>query len=229
MSLSIPRWIPLVALFLPSCVFVVSDGDGEGFFSWSHSERGSGVQAEVERQVGAFSAIELEAGATMVVKVGEAPSVRLSGDDNLLKEVRTRVSNGVLTIDLEHSCSFRRGLDIEVTTPSLERLAIEGSGDVRVQGLGGERVKFSIEGSGTLRAQGAVQELVGSIEGSGDLKLAELDAAKAELSIEGSGAIEVRVAQALHYSIEGSGSIRYSGAAELAGKVDGSGSIEKSN
>lgn len=228
MSLPSSRWIPFFALLLPSCVFVVSDGEVDGDFFWSHAVRGSGVQVEEDRPVGEFRAIELDSCAEVMVKVGAAPSLHLSGDDNLLCEVRTRVVNGVLRIDLAKSCDFRRGLEIVIGTPSLERLILAGSGDVKIQGLAAERVKLAIEGSGSLHAQGTAQELIGSIQGSGDLNLAELDAARAELSIEGSGAIDVRVAQSLHYSIEGSGSIHYAGAPELSGQVDGSGSVGKS-
>jgi len=228
MSLPSRRWLPLLALLLPSCIFVVSDGGVDGDFLWSHGLHGSGVQAEEDRAVAEFRAIELDASATVRVQVGQTPSVHLSGDDNLLAEVRTRVANGVLSIDLSRSCDFHRGLEIVIGTPSLERFSLEGSGDVRIQGLAAERLKLAIEGSGTVRALGTARELIGSIEGSGDLSLAELEAARAELSIEGSGAMDVRVTEALHYSIEGSGSIRYAGTPELAGEVDGSGSIEKS-
>jgi len=225
MSIPSARWIPLLALPLSACV-VVLDGDGAHSF-WEHSVRGSGVRAEADRQVPEFHAIQLETSATVLVKVGEAPSLHLSGDDNLLPEVQTEVRNGVLIVDLHRSGTFRCGLELVIGTPSLERFDIEGSGEVKIQGLADERVELAIEGSGTIRAQGTAQKLIGSIEGSGSLSLVELAAVDADLSIEGSGSMDVHVAKALHYSIEGSGSIHYAGGPQLAGQIDGSGSIEK--
>jgi hypothetical protein len=221
MPISPARWSFLLALPLASCIVYVDD-DGFGF---GHSIRGSGVRVDEERAVDGFHAIELETDASVVVRLGSGPALRLSGDDNLLPEVTTGVSNGVLHIDVRQSVSFRSGLEIEIETPTLDAFHIEGSGDVRVEGLAGQRVELAIEGSGTLRALGRTSELVASIEGSGDLELGELEAAHARLSIEGSGSMDVRVVDELRYSIEGSGEIRYAGDPEVHGSIDGSGDV----
>lgn len=213
--------LPLVSGLVAACVVVV---DGKGH---RHSIRGSGVRAEEQRVVGAFDAIELETGASVVVRVGAGPVLHLSGDDNLLAHVRTRVANGVLEIDLGNSASFRAGLELVIETPTLERFTIEGSGDVRIEGLANERVELGIEGSGTLRARGRAHALVASIEGSGSLELGELESAHARLSIEGSGSMDVRVAEQLRYAIEGSGEIRYAGEPQVSGTIEGSGDVAK--
>ena len=114
-----------------------------------------------------------------------------------------------------------------IGTPSLERFTIEGSGDVKIQGLSSDKVKLVIEGSGTITALGSVRDLTGSIEGSGNLDLAELDAEEADLTIEGSGSMAVLAEKTLHYSIEGSGDIRYSGEPKLDGDIEGSGDREE--
>jgi len=222
---TLPRSLPFLVLPLSACIVHV-DGDG-GHSAWSHSYRGSGVRAEEDRAVGEFRAIELETGATVRVEVGGTPSLHLVGDDNLLQRVETRVENGVLSIDLDGSCSFRCGLELVITTPELEGFTIEGSGDVEIRGLAADQLSLSIEGSGDLTARGSTRRLTASIEGSGSLDLDELEAERAELSIEGSGSIAVRAAQALRYSIEGSGDIRYSGDPDLGGDIEGSGSIAR--
>lgn len=222
--------LALLALPLASCVFVVGHDGGDGWtFRHGPSVRGSGVRAEAERAVAEFHAIELETSADVLVRVGEAPSVHLSGDDNLLAKVETTVEHGTLSIDLSDDCAFRCGLEIVIGTPSLEGFTIEGSGDVRIENLAAERVEFAIEGSGTLHAQGRARSVEGSIEGSGDMDLVTLEAERAELSIEGSGSMDVRVAQALRYSIEGSGRIRYAGGADVDGRIEGSGRVERSH
>lgn len=217
-------WISLLVP-LTACIIVVDDGDWNG----QHTVRGSGVRVEEDRPVSAFHAIELETCATVLVKVGEAHSLHLSGDDNLLPLVKARVEDGVLSVDLDGSCSFRCGLELVIGTPALEGFTIEGSGDVEIQGLASEQVELAIEGSGSIHAQGKARDLIGSIEGSGSLGLAELDADSADLSIEGSGEMEVHVAEVLRYSIEGSGEIRYAGEPDLGGRIEGSGRVEKSH
>lgn len=228
MSIRIAPVALLLALPLASCVVVLGP-DGDGGWTGRHGStvRGSGVRAEVDREVGEFRSVRLEVCANVLVRVGEEPSIHLAGDDNLLGHVETRVEKGRLSIDLDGSASFRCGLEIVIGTPTLEGFTIEGSGDVRIQDLAAERVRLAIEGSGTLRAEGTARSVEGSIEGSGDMDLAALETESAELSIEGSGSMDVLVARELRYEIEGSGHIRYAGGADVDGRIEGSGRIER--
>lgn len=210
-----------VGLGLSSCVFVVSDGE----VRMGGGTRGSGVRSEETRVVEDFHAVRLQAPARVHVRVGEARSIRVAGDDNVVPEVRTRVSNGTLIVELEGSWRLRDELELTLSLPTLESFRIEGSGSVSIDGVQAERLELAIEGSGALTARGSVRELRATIEGSGELDLDELQAKQAELSIEGSGAIEAAVSEGLHYTIEGSGSIAYSGTATSHGSVEGSGAL----
>lgn len=210
-----------VGLGLASCVFVVSDGE----VRMGGGARGSGVRSEEARVVEDFHAVRLQAPARVHVRVGEARTVVVSGDDNVVPEVRTRVSDGTLVIALEGSWRLRKELEVTLTLPTLESFRIEGSGAVSIAGLAAERLELAIEGSGALEAHGSVRDLRATIDGSGELDLDDLQAARAELSIEGSGAIEAAVSEGLHYTIEGSGCIAYSGPATSHGTVDGSGAL----
>ena len=210
-----------VGFALVSCVFVVSDGE----VRMGGGTRGSGVRSEETRLVEDFHAVRLEAPARVQVRVGEARAVHVAGDDNVVPEVRTRVSNGTLVIELEGSWRLREELEVTLTTPALESFRIEGSGAVAIEGVQAERLELAIEGSGALTARGSVQDLRATIDGSGELDLVGLQAARADLAIEGSGAIEAAVSEGLHYRIEGSGCIAYSGTATSHGSVDGSGAL----
>jgi hypothetical protein len=213
----------LLVLPLSSCILVV-DGDGH---LHHRMVRGSGVRVDEDRKVGEFRAIELEVPATVEVRVGEGPSLHLSGDDNVLPGIQTRVSDGVLKIEISRSAWYQSELKLVIQTPTLERFTVEGSGDVRIQNLAERPVELAIEGSGNIHAHGRVPALKGSIEGSGSLELGQLEATEANLSIEGSGSMEVQVAKFLRYSIEGSGEITYAGDPKLEGDIDGSGEVER--
>ncbi len=220
--------VGLVSVPLSACLIVVGEDD----WSWddSFTDRrtyGSGVRAETTRETADFHAIELALAADVTVRVGEPTSIRLSGDDNILPDVTTVVTDGVLVIELEGNYSFRNDLVLSISTPSLERFTIAGSGDIEILGVAAEELALEIEGSGSIHAQGNARRLDASIEGSGQMVLSELSVDAAELSIEGSGAICVRVAHDLRYSIDGSGDIRYAGDPDLQGDVEGSGSVSR--
>ncbi len=220
--------VGLVSVPLSACLIVVGEDD----WSWddsftNHCTYGSGVRAETTRETADFHAIELALAADVTVRVGEPTSIRLSGDDNILPDVTTEVSDGVLVIELEGNYSFQNDLALSISTPGLDRFTIEGSGDIDIQGVAAERLALEIEGSGSIRAQGNARKLDASIAGSGEMVLTELSVDEAELSIDGSGSMCVRVDQGLRYSIEGSGDIRYAGDPDLQGDVEGSGSVSR--
>lgn len=220
--------VPLAAalsacLLLPGCIIV--DGKPYGLDFGGHEIHGSGIRAEEDRALDDFQAVRLSLPAEVEVRVGEPTAFSISGDDDLLEHVTTDVVGGELVIDIPRRYRFRKTVEIRIATPSLERFEVEGSGDVRIRGVSGQRFVVSIEGSGEVTAAGTVGRLDASIEGSGDLKLQELQAAEAKVSIEGSGGIRVHATDALDYRIEGSGNIRYSGSPAVSGGISGSGSV----
>jgi hypothetical protein len=221
----IPLFLALMAL-LPGCIFI--DGRPYGM-NWGHDDaiQGSGHEADEERPVSDFSAVQLQLPANVLVVVGEPTSITLTGDDNLLALVETEVRGGKLVIDAERgkNLRFRRGLIVRIGTPDLASFEVEGSGDVEIRNLERDSFHVSIEGSGDVIASGSVDYLDVSIEGSGDMRLHELAAREAKVSIEGSGDIRVSVADSLRYKIEGSGDIRYDGSPHVSGGIEGSGSV----
>jgi len=123
-----------LALTLPACIFV--NGKPYGV-DWGHAEvvHGSGHEADEERPVDDFSAVQLRLPADVLVVVGEPTSITLTGDDNLLARVHTEVRGGKLVITGERgkNLRFRKGLMVRIGTPDLSRFEVEGSGDVEIR------------------------------------------------------------------------------------------------
>ena len=218
--------LPLViGAALSSCVIVV-DEHGR-MRNWNRGHRGSGVRAEETRQVHDFHSVEFELAGSVVVTVGPATSITLSGDDDLLSHVRTQVDRGVLEIDMDGNYDFEAELRVEITTPDLASFEIDGAGDVEIHGLERDHFTASIDGAGDFSAHGSVRLLEASIDGAGDMSLQGLAARDARVSIDGAGSIHVSVADNLEYSIDGAGDIRYSGRPEVSGSIDGAGSVSR--
>lgn len=213
-------------ILVPGCIIV--DGKPYGIEFGRDEVRGSGIRAQEDRAVDGFHAVRLALPAEVVVRVGEPTAFSISGDDDLLEHVTTEVVGGELVIDVPRRYRFRKTVEIRISTPSLESFEVEGSGDVEILGVSGQRFAVSIAGSGEVSATGTVRRLEASIEGSGELDLQGLQAAEAKVSIEGSGGIRVQATDALDYKIEGSGDIRYRGTPEVSGGISGSGSVRRS-
>jgi hypothetical protein len=223
----------LVLSFAPGClIHVDSDGGWSSSAMWSDGDgpvmHGSGVRTTQAREVGEFHAIELRGCADVRARIGSERTLSVSTDDNLVDKVRTEVRDGTLFIDLERgSYSFRSGVVVDVTVPSLDRLAISGSGDASIDGLAQDKLEISVSGSGDVCGTGKVETLDADVSGSGDLDLQHIVAHTATVSISGSGDIHVQATERLDANISGSGDVTYRGDPRVHSSVSGSGDVER--
>jgi putative autotransporter adhesin-like protein len=188
--------------------------------------RGSGVVAEQARHVPPFRGLDLAGSNIVAVRVGGRRSVVVRGDDNLLAKVTTTVRSGRLVIDTLGSFSTRAPMRVLVTTPSLDRLALSGSGIVTAAGVRAKTFAVTLAGSGVLRAGGSADRLVATLSGSGLADLGGLVAREARAVAAGSGRIDVTVTRTLRASVPGTGAIFYGGDPDhVSTSVSGTGAI----
>jgi len=146
----------------------------------------------------------------------------------VLPLIEIDASGGTLVIGNKESYSSHVGVKVAIVTPSLDAFELNGSGDVTINGLKGEKFSAKIRGSGDLTADGSVDSVDASIAGSGDLKLVDLKAKKVDVSIAGSGGATVSADESFTASIAGSGDISYKGnPANVQSNVAGSGRVHK--
>ncbi len=200
---------------------------------WQHlfgmsSEEGSGVRESEDRDVGAFTRIDIVAALEVNVTVGKPQKVTVTIDDNLLDNVKTRVHDGTLEITTRRSYSTDEMGRIDIQVEKLEEVTLRGSGDVKVANLDGDKFDFVLAGSGNFNADGKINELSVTLEGSGDVDTRKLVAQNVNVVISGSGNVRVLAHSSLDGTVNGSGNIEYTGEPEhVASHVNGSGHITR--
>ncbi len=187
-----------------------------------HRTKGSGVVREETRQVAGTSRLVLGLPADVTVVLASTESVTITTDDNLLPLIRTRVENGVLTIDGDKNAGFstRKGIKVRLAVKTLEGVTVNGSGDVVGTELAGENVDVAIRGSGDVRFDVVKAGKVSvDIAGSGDVALNDITSREVKATIHGSGDIKLPTLKAgeVAMSVRGSGDISAAGSAD---KVD---------
>lgn len=194
------------------------------------STRGSGVPASQTRQVAAFHSVELAGGNNVVIRVGAKQSVVVKADDNLLDRVTTTVKAGALVIgSTPGSLTPRSPMSVEVGVPSLDALALTGSGNILVDGIETERLKVTLAGSGNLFGSGTATSLDVTVSGSGNARFTQLVADEVHAVVSGSGTIFVTATRRLDASVPGTGTIIYAGnPQDVAKSVTGAGAISAS-
>lgn len=209
--------------------------------------------SDEDRQVSGFTGISSSGSFSIKVTMGSKESLRLEGDPETIKEIETIVENGILKIRSKN----RRGIwgwhsnlkrvHIYITAKTLNKLSVNGSGDIMVEGIvktkqlsnsisGSGNISVSadiedynaaISGSGKVSIQGTANKAAVKISGSGGFDGKNLKTADASIGVSGSGRASIYASKKLEAVVSGSGNIRYSGQAQISITKSGSGSISK--
>jgi Putative auto-transporter adhesin, head GIN domain len=197
---------------------------------WSpqHVVRGSGIEATQSRDVPRFAALEVTGASEVTVRVGPAQSVVVTADDNLIERITTDVERGTLVLGTTGSFTTVRPMTVEVTTPTLDAVALTGSGVLSVEDVNADQLAVRMPGSGVLTITGTTEQLDVTLAGSGDVRLEQLVARDVVALLSGSGRLQVHAARSLDAAVSGAGVIVYRGDPPVVmQEVSGVGSITR--
>ena len=151
----------------------------------------------------------------------------MHADSNLLGRVTTRVRSGKLVIGTTPgSLSAKSPMFVAVSVPSLDRLRLQGAGNISVTGINSRTLTVALPGSGNIDAGGTTTKLRVTISGEGTALLRQLIADDAKAAVSGDGTIMLTATNRLSARISGTGAILYGGnPRHVAQRVTGSGAI----
>jgi hypothetical protein len=205
-----------------------------------------------ERAVSNFKGISSSGSFEILVTMGNRESLRIEGDEDVIKNIETVVENGILKIRNKNRSSWnwnsgRSEVTITISAKTLNNITLSGSGNITVKGpVKSNQLTTTVSGSGNIFLTADAEEYLGTISGSGKIKV-DGKADKAEIRISGSGDFEgkdlktseaaVRISgsgnayisadKSIDAAVSGSGNIRYRGNAQVSKSKSGSGSISK--
>ncbi|MFY0565120.1 head GIN domain-containing protein [Archangium lansingense] len=201
--------------------------------------QGSGNLVQEERQLPGFVSLEVNDGieATVVVDPNQPQKVRLVGDDNLVKLLRTEPlgSSGLRVYFSQEEVlgwNSRNPLRVEVTVPSLEALLgsgggkvevsgdvspasfsleVSGGGTVKMSGLDTESFSMEVSGGSDVTLAGSATRVESDMSGGSNLRARSLTSRDATLTSSGGGTTELRVSESLRVSASGGSEVRIIG------------------
>jgi hypothetical protein len=191
---------------------------------------GSGNIAKINRQVNGFSQVQASGAVKLILKQGKTEGVTLEGDDNILEQIDTLVSDKTLVIRPKKGVSLQTKSTLVVTLDFINLSTVSIGGAYAVEGRDMKLPKLSVNagGSGKVTLEDSqIDQLQLNIGGSGGVVVEKLTSNSAEINIGGSGDVRASGnAKSQNIAIGGSGSIR---ADELVGEtvnvsIGGSGS-----
>ncbi len=192
--------------------------------------KGSGTSAQEAREIGAFTAVALKGGAKLTLHVdpaGEPGPVQVSGDDDVVPAVTTRLVGSTLHIETPDAPRPNLPLEVSATVRSLHSVEVAGAADLTVVGVRGPSFELEVSGAADARLQGTVGRLDVEVNGAASVRAAELIAQEVDLEMNGAGDARVHAAKSLKAEVNGAGSVRYSGKpSDVRREVSGVGSVQ---
>lgn len=209
--------------------------------------RGSGNLATESRRVAGIDAVELDGTGRLVIQQGDKESLEVTVDDNLMKYIRTGVKGRTLGLEIQEGVHLLPSDQITylLTVKGLNRIEINGTGQVEADALAAGNLMVAINGDGTIdlkkvaadvmtteisgmgdiSATGEVHTLQIELSGSGKFNASELRSRMGVFDVSGSGAITAWVTDVLSIDISGSGDVGYYGSPVVNAEISGLGNV----
>ena len=201
-----------------------------------------------------FYKIDISIASQITISQGETYEVKVTGNPNIIAELKTSVVNNMLEIDLESGCYSYNKLAIEITIPELSLIRINGSSkvvindfydqsnlEVSISGSGQiflnkfegiTNLNVDISGSGSFETNNYISTLNNStvnISGSGRFDGYETTSNIVSAQISGSGKAYITATESLEATISGSGKMYYKGNPVITQTINGSGRLINAN
>lgn len=215
--------IIFVILFGLSLACTISTGNGGEVIE------GSGNIITESRDLSGFTAVSLDGVGRLEIDQTGTDSVSITGDDNILPYITTRVRNGKLIIGVEKNKTFTNIPDLvyKITVASLESLDLNGAGEIVVSNLDGETFKVNLDGGGKIIVSGQVTRQEVELNGLGIYDAEDLISTQAVVNQNGAGSAVVNVSDTLDVTIDGVGSVEYLGDPTVTQELNGLGTVHK--
>jgi hypothetical protein len=233
--------IIILALCLSSCATIQFSG-GAGIV------RGSGNVISETRNVSGFDSVLVTGSGEATITVGDAESVTIEADDNIIPLIDTTIQGSQLVISIKPGNSFSttRTVRYTISAKTLKGLSLSGSanasvspvkadaftattsgsGNIKIADLQGQSLTARSSGSGNIEvAAGKVDTVTITCSGSGNFTAGGLQGGAVQATTSGSGNITVWAKDTLNAKTSGSGNVRYYGQPAVTRAESGSGRV----
>ena len=192
--------------------------------------KGSGIEATERRTISDFSNVSVNGAYTIFLNCGSAPSLTITGDDNLLPLIKNEVQNGTLKIYSARPVSPKIPIVVHLTTRSVSQVVSDGASTIHIENDSTTSLSLSINGSGNMDAAGSGERAEYTVNGAETFSADEFQAREVAVTINGTGTATVYSSESLEATVVGAGTVSYYGnPGSVKRNITGVGSIVRKN
>jgi hypothetical protein len=171
---------------------------------------GSGKIVSQTRTLEECSGVILQNTGNIYLTQADTQSIRIEADDNIIDRIETEVDGEKLEVGLNKGSYENITCRIYVSLKKINKMLINGSGNIVTDNVKSDEVYCKINGSGNINIKGSGNYIDLYINGSGNISAQEFTAKKCKAYINGSGNITLYASEEADTEINGSGNIFFS-------------------
>jgi len=173
--------------------------------------KGSGKSKTENRNILNFDSIEIDGAFDLVIDCQKEKSLKITGDDNLLKHIIAEVKGNKLHIYSNVSICSKIQLVVKISIKNIKTINSSGSTDIDLSNLDNNNFLLEMSGSGDVNLAGKTDIFKAVLSGASELRAKNLKASKVKIEINGASDAYVYASQKLDVEISGAGTLYYSG------------------
>jgi hypothetical protein len=213
------------------------------------NEKDQNVLVSEIRQLGAFTKIDMDGGARVILVQGSEHSITVEGSRRVVEQVVTEVNDGVLEIDFRDRNLFENwgeSLTLTITFANLSDFRLDGGVELLAENLNLENLNITINGGASVKMNNLVLNTLGmTLTGGGEIhvsgiaenhnvkvsggtsyKAEDLKSANVNVEIIGAANVEVWATETLNLDLAGAYSVSYWGSPQITQSITGLGEVK---
>lgn len=187
---------------------------------------GSGAVISETRKTSPFRSLKLDGAFVTTIVCGKEQRVVLTGDDNVIPQIKTEVGGDSLYVYSTRAYSTKDLLRLYVYVKELSAVSVSGAHTVTLNGVANASLTIDADGANGLTVTGNTKRLTINLAGGASVAADDLKADWVSIEILGAGNAEIHAASRLDVNITGTGTVTYSGnPKEVARQISGIGNL----
>jgi formylmethanofuran dehydrogenase subunit C len=168
--------------------------------------KGSGRQVTEDRNIGNFTKVEFGGAMKLKIRQDSSSFMRITADDNIQREIKTRISGDVLKIEMDGNFCNSGEIIIELSSKQWKGIKASGSTQIMSENqINSNKFELDLSGASTVNLDLVTGIFRAESSGSSEINL-KGQARQCDISLSGSSEINAFNFVVSNYNIESSGS-----------------------